>query len=288
MKLSVFTVSTPEYDVNKTIEVLKELGYDGVEWRTANRPPASKPDTYTFQNRYWSYNLSTIDINSIYDTAHSLGKLCVENNLEVCSLSTYLNPTKVDEIEKVAKAASMASCKNIRVALPKYNQEINYKTQFFKAIDDVKALQKIPQKYNIRINFEIHMGNIIPSASAAYRFISNFSPEHFGLIYDIGNMVYEGFEDYKLGIELLDDYLAYVHIKNAKWELEGYDNEGAEIWKPSASLIKKGYADIPRIIRVLKEKNYEGFLSIEDFSNEEDTYTKLKNNLEYLKKLINE
>lgn len=33
MKYGVFSVSMPEYDPEETLKVLKELGYDGVEWR---------------------------------------------------------------------------------------------------------------------------------------------------------------------------------------------------------------------------------------------------------------
>ncbi|HOJ12587.1 MAG TPA: sugar phosphate isomerase/epimerase family protein [Clostridiales bacterium] len=285
MKISAFSVCAPEYDVRGTIEVLKELGYDAVEWRTTNMPPISKPDTYNIQNRYWSYNLSTVDINRIDEIADEIGIMCKNAGLEICSFSTYLNQNNIDDINKVANAANIAGCKNIRLALPGYNKNENYRTQFNRAIKEVQPLEKIADRYKVRINFEMHPGNIIPSASAAYRFVSNFDPKYLGVIYDPGNMIFEGYEDYRMGIELLGEYLAYVHIKNAAWKHEGFTKDGAWIWKPSNAPTKRGCADLPGLINILKEKDYEGYLSIEDFSNEEDTYTKLKNNLEYLKKL---
>ena len=33
MKLAVYTVSLPEYDLAESVAVLKEMGYEGVEWR---------------------------------------------------------------------------------------------------------------------------------------------------------------------------------------------------------------------------------------------------------------
>lgn len=48
---------------------------------------------------------------------------------------------------------------------------------------------------------------------------------------------------------------------------------------------RKGSADLKKLIRVMKEMNYEGNISVEDFSNEENTYEKLKHNLEYLREL---
>ena len=96
-------------------------------------------------------------------------------------------------------------------------------------------------------------------------------------------MVHEGFENYRLGIELLGDYLAHVHVKNAKWEMTGKDEHGADVWKPCWTPFKKGYADLNKLCRDLKTAGYNGFLSVEDFSNEQETYEKLKSNLEYLR-----
>jgi len=47
--------------------------------------------------------------------------------------------------------------------------------------------------------------------------VSDFDLRYIGIIYDLGNMVHEGYENYKLGLELLGDYLSYVHVKNAVW-----------------------------------------------------------------------
>ena len=43
-----------------------------------------------------------------------------------------------------------------------------------------------------------------------------------------------------------------------------------------------GSADLKKLFRVMKEMNYQGNISVEDFSNEESTYDKLRHNLEYL------
>ena len=43
MKYGVFSVSMPEYNPEETLKILKELGYDGVEWRVTNMPK-EKPE----------------------------------------------------------------------------------------------------------------------------------------------------------------------------------------------------------------------------------------------------
>lgn len=285
MKFGVFSVSLPEYDIEQSVKILSELGYDGIEWRVNNPPPAQKPDNYNYESRYWSFNHSTLDINNIERDAVRAKSLCDQYGLELISLTTYLKPHQADEVEKVLKAARKIGCKNIRVFPPNYDEKENYTTLFARTQDELSVLEKLAAKYDVRINMEIHMGNIIPSASAAYRLVSDFDPKYIGVIYDVGNMVQEGFENYKLGFELLGEYIAYIHIKNAVWVKVGTSDSDAEVWKPVWAPVKKGYADLEKLIKNLKEVGYDDYLSLEDFSNETDTYEKLKENLKYLKQI---
>ena len=286
MKFSVFSVSMPEYDIYETVRILKELGYDGVEWRAATPAPAEKPADYNFDVRYWQYNLSNIDITKIEEKAGEVKRICDEAGLEIPSITTYLKLWDNEDIERALKAAGIMNCRNIRVLAPVYDEKENYRTLFNRSVLQVRVLEKLAQKYNVRISFEIHMGNIIPSASAAYRLVAGTDPNSIGIIFDPGNMVYEGFENYRLGIELLGEYLAIVHVKNGVWKKIDTSEDGVEIWKPSWVPYKKGIVDFKNLIRILKDINYTGYMSIEDFSNEEDTYSKLKGNIQYLKQLV--
>lgn len=286
MKLSVFSVCMPEYGIHETVRKLKELGYDGVEWRVTSPAPSQKPDNYTMEGRYWTYNLSTVDVGKIEEDAEEIKRICSEAGLEISSLTTYLFIWDADNIERVMKAAKIMGCRNIRVLAPYYDKNENYRTQFDRAATQVKVIEKLAERYDVRVNFEIHMNYIIPSVSAAYRLVAGTDPRYIGIIFDPGNMVHEGFEDYKLGIELLGEYLAHVHIKNGMWVKVGTSEDGVDAWKPVWVPLKKGFVDFKNLIKQLKNVNYTGYLSIEDFSNEEDTYSKLKESLEYLRKLI--
>lgn len=286
MKLSVFTVSTPEFGIEETVKTLKEIGYHGVEWRVTNPPPMEKPENYSFGSRYWSYNKSTLDIDQIESQVIEMKSICDKYDLEVCSLATYLSCNEIEKIEKVLQAAKSIECKMVRVNAPKYDQSKTYGEILKDARNNIKSIEALAKKYNVKVCLEIHMGNIIPSASAAYRLVEGYDPKYIGIIYDAGNMVYEGFEDYKMGIEILGDYLAHVHIKNARWELKETTKEGIEKWAPTWATVKKGYADLGKLISSLKICGYNGFLSMEDFSNEQQTVEKLKDNFDYIKSLI--
>ena len=285
MKFSVFSVCLPEYDVPGTVELLKKLGYDGVEWRVCEPPPAEKPADYSFEWRYWSWNRSTVDIATVDREAGHIKALCDAAGLEISALATYLTLWDTADIERVLFAAKTMGCKKIRVDAPDYDEKENYRVQFDRAAKQVREVEKLAAKAGIRVNFETHMGKIIPSASAAYRLVEGCDPRYIGILLDPGNMVYEGFENYKLGLELLGPYLGHVHVKNSCWQSKGTTPDGVEHWEPTWAQFTKGYADLGRLVKLLREAGYDDYISVEDFTNDQDTVTKLAGDLAYLRTL---
>jgi sugar phosphate isomerase/epimerase len=284
MKYSVFTVGTPEYNLEETVAKLKEFGYDGVEWRVHNLPKDEA--ILNAVPSYWGNNRSTIDVETIEENAEQIKALCERYGIEITALATYLTLADHEKVEKVLKAAAKMGCPKIRVNVPGYNGTVNYNELFKKAKEDLKVLEKLAERYNVKINMEIHMGNIIPSASAAYRLVSGLNSKYVGIIHDAGNMVHEGFEQYKFGFELLGEYLDHVHIKNARWVEKGVNEEGASIWAPEWCPLRKGQVDFKKLFEGLKSVGYDGWLSLEDFSNEASTDEKLKDNIEFIKAIV--
>lgn len=286
MKYSVFTVGTPEYNLEETIAKLKEFGYDGVEWRVHNIPKDEA--VLNSAPSYWGNNRSTINIETIEENAEYIKSLSDKYGIEISALATYLTLADHEKVEKVLRAAVVMGCTKIRVNVPGYNGTVNYNGLFNKAIEDLQVLEKLAEKYKVKINMEIHMGNIIPSASAAYRLVSNFNSQYIGIIHDAGNMVYEGFEQYKLGMELLGEYLDHVHLKNARWVEKEVNEQGVSKWAPEWAPLTKGQVDFTKLFEGLKSVGYDGWLSFEDFSNECSTDEKLENNLKFIKSILGE
>lgn len=303
MKYSVFTVSTPEYTVDDTISLLTQLGYDGVEWRVSAPAPATIPRPYDYSGRYWSFNKSTLDIDNILEIASEISKKCKLSNLEILSLTTYLTPSDKNKILNVVKAADIIGCRNVRVNVPRYDSKAGYASLLNESIQNMKEILNNIKDMGVRINFETHHGNIAPSASSMYRFVSNFDPEYVGVIYDPGNMVHEGYENYEMGLEILGDYLAYIHVKNAVWQQSLATTPSTEEfalnndkwnerwnieWNVQWCPMNKGCANIKKLAEALKKSGYRRYVSVEDFSNEKDTITKLIDNLKYLKYIFEE
>jgi len=293
MKFSVYTCSTPEYGIEESAALIKELGYDAVEWRVDNTGDNSAMMAY-FQNlteeqkygaRYWIDNHATLNINDIHNECLRAKKVCDEVGLEICNLATTLRGD-IATMEATLAAAAAIGCKTVRGPMATYDPSKPYWEQFNEYREYLRSCEPMLKKYGIKFLIETHHGMMISSASSALRVLEGFDPEYYGLIYDPGNMVYEGYENYELGFEMLGDYLAHVHIKNAALVPGGEDEFGAtkynQVWMP----LNKGSANLAALIKALVKVGYDGVLSVEDFSNEKPTKEKLAECISYLKTLV--
>ena len=102
MKIAVYSVGTPEYNIEETAKVLKEIGYDAVEWRvdTIGVPAYfAQMKEIPFGLRYWMDNKSTLDVDNIMEDALRAKKACDEVGLEICNLATstgYVQPERLE------------------------------------------------------------------------------------------------------------------------------------------------------------------------------------------------
>jgi sugar phosphate isomerase/epimerase len=156
---------------------------------------------------------------------------------------------------------------------------------FAKEIAYLREAELLCRQYGVKGLIETHHVTIAASASAAYRLVEGFNPDHIGVLYDPGNMVYEGFENYRMGMELLGPYLAHVHVKNAVWRQTGAAEDGAARWAGGWSPIKQGIVPWKQVIEDLRAVRYDGYLGVEDFSGELSSDDMLQSFADYMRSL---
>ena len=187
MKYSLFTVSVPEMTPEQALEKMKEYGYDGVDWRVTAIP--TDPQILAEAPSYWKNNYCTIDIETVEEKAEEIKALTDKYGLEINALATYLECSDDPEkIERCMRAAKKMGCTRIRVNALRYNQDSDYPTLYGKAVQGFREVEKLAKKTGIKADFEMHMGTITPSASAAKRLAENFDPRYIGVIYDTGKI----------------------------------------------------------------------------------------------------
>ncbi|MDI7278026.1 MAG: sugar phosphate isomerase/epimerase family protein [Anaerolineae bacterium] len=281
MRISVFTVCMPEYSLQETVDLLGRLGYDGVEWRVQRIDPALADEPPSF----WRHNRSTVDLSTIVEEAPALRELARGAGLEVPCLATYIPCQDEESAERVMRAATMLGAPMVRLGVPRYDRTRPYPELYAEARRHLQAVSRLAAAYGVRVLVEIHMGTIIPSAGLAHRLLDGLDPELVGAIYDPGNMICEGYEAWRMGMELLGPYLAHVHVKNYAWQAGEEDAAGTQHWAPGPAPLARGMVDWGEVIADLRAVGYQGYLSLEDFDTTAGTAEKLAADIDYLRRV---
>lgn len=276
MKFSVCTVMLPELTPEEAVKEIRNAGYEGVEWRVThiNKERQNEPPSF------WGNNLCTLEPTDV--DAERARSLSESSCLTIAALDAYIPIGDISATKKILRFAQISAATQIRVGIWKL-RDTSYKALFKRARTFLQEIEDMTRRHGIKWLIETHQKTICPSASSTYKFVSHFDPEYVGVIFDPGNMVFEGYEDYRLSIEILGSYLAHVHLKNAAFTCP----EGGGIWKARWSPMEDGVVDFPKFIAALKDAGYDGWMSMEDFSKARPCRETLRYNIKYIKNIIN-
>ncbi|MEJ7900577.1 MAG: sugar phosphate isomerase/epimerase family protein [Thermomicrobiales bacterium] len=279
MKFAVFSVSIPEYSPEVAVAKLKEIGYDGIEWRVIDQDPEAKVKSF------WSRNMATLPFSTFEQDAPAWRKLTEEAGLKMPGVGTYTLCDDLEGVEQGMRGTKALGAHQLRVRVPNYDGIEPFRPKWDAAKDQYKDVVDLANKYGVKVLLELHHRSIVPSASAARLFLDDLDPAHVGVIHDAGNMVHEGFETPRLGFEMLGPYLAHVHVKNARWFPEKYNEDKSIKWKCDWAPVHKGVIDMRELFRAMHAVGYDGWVGLEDFSVERPIEDRLRENLAYLKKV---
>jgi sugar phosphate isomerase/epimerase len=272
MKVGVFTVSLPDLTPDEAVREIKDAGYDGVEWRVTHVPEELRSDEPSF----WGNNLCTLE--PTVEEARRARRLSEEAGLEIPGLGTYVALGDLEAAHEAMRFAVTAGVPQVRVGAGAHDGR-PYEELFDAAREFLAGVEDLARSHGVKALIEIHHKTICPSASLAQRLVSSFDPGLVGVILDPGNMAQEGFEDYRIGAELLGPYLAHVHIKNSAFERPA----GGGVWEPRWAPLEDGVVDFGQVFEALEHVGYDGWLVMEDFSGVRPSREALKFNLEFLR-----
>jgi sugar phosphate isomerase/epimerase len=276
MKLAVFTVMLPDLTPEEAVQELRTAGYQGVEWRVTHTPPERQAEPPSF----WGNNLCTLAPTEA--DARRGRALAEAAGLQVISLGTYLKVGDLIATEEAMRLAQLAGSPHIRLGVGRPSPETTYSELFATTKAYLTEVEGLARHYRVKGLIETHPNTICPSASLAHRLVSTFDPDCLGVIYDAGNMVYEGFEDYRIGLELLGPYLAHVHLKNAAFARP----EGGGVWSPYTSPLEDGVVDFPKFFSALRAVGYNGWFGLEDFSAVRPSREMLRHDLAFIQEMF--
>ncbi|WFR67493.1 sugar phosphate isomerase/epimerase [Curtobacterium flaccumfaciens] len=277
MRFSVFTASTPEWTPEQAATTLAQQGWDGIEWRIVDQADNGQPG-------FWSGNRSTIPFTGVLDRIDEVAALMRRTGLAYSGIGGYQPVGDRDAVLTMLRLTAALGAERVRVVMPATGSDRPYPEVFRATREDLAWVADRAGEFGVQALVEVHQDTITPSASAALRLVDGLDPRHVGVIHDLGNLVVEGFEHLRSGLEMLGPYLAHVHVKNARWAPTGTKRpDGSDDWASEWAPMTTGVAPVAEYLATLTDLGYDGWVTVEDFSTELPLAERTAGNLAYLR-----
>jgi len=268
VRYSYATVALPDLSPERAVEELALAGYRGVEWKVGDSPRATSSGAAAFVHG----NQCTLAPGTA--GCERIRARCAEAGLTIVGLCPYLQVGDTRGLSDMFDMALAVGAPQIRLQAPRTDAgDFRYHDLARATVAYLAVAERLGQRTGVRLVVETHHHTIAPSASLAHRLVSRFDPVVIGVIYDVGNLVWEGYEDHQLGLQVLGSYLHHVHLKNA-----APAPAAATTWRYVWSPLEAGSVPVPRVLDLLRRSGYSGWISLEDLSTERDPLGTLRHN----------
>lgn len=240
MKFSLSTSLLPEIrDLGDIAGLASAAGYDGIEWRIHD-----------------DYHLSPLQL---VEQADHVRSICDVAGLAVPSLATYLAWTDHRNIEAVLRASQTLGNPIIRLAGFNFDGSRPYSAVLEEAQEQIARTVPLLRSAGITAVIETHFSTIHAGARAISTLLAPFDPQDVAVNLDAANIRLEGFEDWRITLELLGPSIRNVHARNLTWSRMG---EGKWDWRWSA--LDDGLVDWFEVLGLLTKQGYSGYVANEN------------------------
>jgi sugar phosphate isomerase/epimerase len=258
VRFSVATISLPDHDLESAAAGIRAAGFEGVEWRV--EPRAGSIRDMMPGHPFLVDHRSSVALD--VPAAIAAADLTRRHGLELVGLGAYIELDDDQTLSTAFAMAKAAGAPQVRLQAPRPGRTgSTYSELFPRFVDFFAKVEAEATRTGIRALLEIHHRTICPSAALAHRVLERFDPARVGAIYDVGNLVWEGYVDHEIALDQLGPYLAHVHVKNAT--LLRRPGGG---WEPAWTPLEDGAVDVPGFLTLLGERGYDGWVSIEELS----------------------
>lgn len=238
--MSNFIISGFADEIDESIkiqfETLKELGIQYFEVRGVNGTniaDISAEELKNLKNEMDKYEIRVSSIGS------PIGKILITDEFEE-------HFEKFKWIVEIAKALETKYIRMFSFYIPKNESYEKYREEVLTRMAKMIAYAK---EQDVILLHENEKGIYGDTADRCADLMKEFYSPNFKAVFDPANFVQCG-ENAKEAFLTVEPYIEYMHIKDAK---------------PDGTVVPSGYGvgEVEFILKTLKEKDYQGFLSLE-------------------------
>lgn len=256
MKVGLCTIAFRELRLKDVLRMAEEIGFDGVEiWGKEPHMPNRYDGAYVAEMR---------------DLAASLG-------LEVNSFGSYLSPLTpgFEELkDDTIKIAAGLKARMMRIWGPYGKPGSLVPEEYARAVRQIGDLCKCARDQDLTVAFEFHDNCITETSTAMLKMIEDVGAPNLKTYWQPSFR--EDAEDFCGSLTRLLPHLVNVHAQNF-----------AASYK-ERTLLSEGRVDYRRVVSILGEAGYDGYLELEFVGQEGHPVEWARKDYEFLRKLTQE
>jgi len=224
-------------DLTTQLEVMESVGIKHLELRGMKEKNVLELDKEEIEEARQILKEKGFKISAI---ASPIGKIKISDDFSL-------------DLKRLKKAISLAhsfETKYIRIFsyyLPEKNS-LSYRQEVIRRI---KEMSKISEKENIILLLENEDDVYGDTPERCLEILGSINSSYLRSTFDPANFIMAGVKPYREAFSKMIEYIEYLHIKDARLSDKTITPAG------------EGDGEIKEILKELKEKNFDGFLSLE-------------------------
>lgn len=256
-RFTVFTKPWPDLEVPQLIDLVGDLGFDGIEL----------PVRPGFQ----------VEPGTARSELPKVARAFSDAGLEIASVASGLD-------EAIFAACAEAHVPVIRIMAPVRQGDYLASEAAIRA--QLQASVGLCERYGVTVGVQEHHGDYVSNAVALRSLLAGFDATQVGAVWDAAHDALAGLAP-ETGLEVLWDHLVMANLKNAYYERTNGPEAGEATWRRHFTTGRHGLASWPRAIAELVRREYRGVICLTaEYDEPADVAALARTDLRYARGLL--
>jgi sugar phosphate isomerase/epimerase len=244
MQLLMFSKHLQELNFEQLGERVKEMGLDGVDLTT-------RPGGHVLPENVKS------DLPKAVKTLEAQG-------LNVGMITTSITDANEPFADDIFATAAQCGIGFAKLGYWSYKGLGTLKEAIEDASRKMEGIEALAKKRGVKACIHNHSGNCLSAqATVVYMILNGCDPQHVGAYVDPGHMTVEGgLSGWRMGIDILSDYISLVAVKTFGWFSQKDEQSGETRWRPQLVPLPEGVVQWREVFHCLKQIGFDGCVSV--------------------------
>ena len=257
--------------LEKTGDLIADLGFEGVDLTV-------RPEGHVLPEE------AARRLPEAVDVLRSKG-------LTVPMVTTSITDAGEKYAEHIFKTASECGVKFIKLGYWRYEGFGSINGQIERVRDaSLNGIYRLSRKYSVTAGVHIHSGDFLTANPAVVKMLlQDYDPEHLCAYIDPGHMAVEGgLSGWKMGMDLLQEHIRMVAVKDFGWFQEKDEAEGRR-WIARVVPLSEGLVPWTEVFTYLQKIDFDGPVSFHSEYHDvtlEELIRQTSEDLQYAKQIL--